>query len=227
MSSRFSQAAGLGVLLALVCESGASAVGIDTPGGIIFGRVDVRLPLGPAHVRPTTRSPEPMPARGVPDRAQSVVYLKTAPQGAFEASPRGRVTLDQKQETFVPYVLPVTVGTTVEFPNSDPFFHNVFSLSSPKKFDLGRYPQGQTKSVLFDKPGVVRVFCEIHSHMSAFILVFAHRYFAATGPLGEYRIDGVPPGSYDVVVWTDGKERRVATVSVASGQRVQQDFEVR
>lgn len=226
MTSLLSKAAIIGALLVLVFSSAGSVAGTDAPGGVIHGRVDVRLPLGPAHVRPRTRSPEPAPPRGVPDRSQSVVYLRTAPQGAFEASPRRRVTLDQKDETFVPYVLAITVGTTVDFPNSDPFFHNVFSLSSPRKFDLGRYPQGQTKSVRFNEPGVVRVFCEIHSHMSAFILVFAHRYFAATGPSGDYRIEGVPPGSYDVVVWTDGKERAVETVSVASGERVQRDFEV-
>ena len=96
----------------------------------------------------------------------------------------------------MPYVLAVTVGSTVDFPNSDRIYHNVFSLSKPRRFDLGRYPRGQSRSVRFDRPGVVRVFCEIHSHMSAFILVFAHRFFAVTDAEGRYRIDDVPPGTY-------------------------------
>ena len=99
-----------------------------------------------------------------------------APQGAFEDVERTRAVLDQRNEAFVPYVLAITVGTTVDFPNSDKTYHNVFSFSKAQRFDLGRYARGESKSVRFDEPGVVRVFCEIHSHMSAYILVFAHRY---------------------------------------------------
>ena len=84
--------------------------------------------------------------------------------------------MDQRNETFVPHVLAITVGTTVDFPNSDNTYHNVFSLRGPRQFDLGRYAAGRSKSVRFDRPGIVRVFCEIHSHMNAFILVFNHRY---------------------------------------------------
>jgi hypothetical protein len=109
--------------------------------------------------------------------------------------------LDQRNETFIPHVLAITTGTTVQFLNSDKTYHNVFSLSRPKRFDLGRYPTGRSKSVRFDRPGIVRVFCEIHSHMSAFILVFAHRHFAVTNAKGEYRIEGLPPGTYTVAVW--------------------------
>ena len=117
--------------------------------------------------------------RDVPNRRRSVVYLEAAPQGAFEEH-EGRAVMDQRHETFVPYVLAITVGTTVDFTNSDRTYHNVFSLSKPRRFDLGRYAAGQSKAVRFDRPGVVRVFCEIHSHMSAFILVFNHRFFAVT-----------------------------------------------
>jgi plastocyanin len=155
------------------------------------------------------------------------VYLETAPQGAFEEPAFLRATLDQRDEAFVPYVLPIRVGTTVDFPNRDKTYHNVFSLSRVKRFDLGRYAQGRSKSVRFDKPGVVRVFCDIHSHMSAFILVFAHRFFAATGPEGRYRIPGVPPGSYEVSVWTDGKVRETRAVRVQAGAVAELDFVVR
>ena len=85
--------------------------------------------------------------------------------------------MDQRNETFVPHLLAVTVGTTVDFPNNDRTYHNVFSLSKAQRFDLGRYAAGRSKAVRFDRPGVVRVFCDIHSHMNAFILVFTHRFF--------------------------------------------------
>ena len=162
-----------------------------------------------------------------PDRRQSVVYLETAPQHAFEEHGGAHVRLDQRNETFVPFVLPITVGTTVEFSNSDRTYHNVFSLSKPRRFDLGRYGSGRSKSVRFDHPGVVRVFCDIHSHMSAFILVFAHRFFAVTDAEGRYRIDGVPPGTYTLVAWNDGRERESRTVQVGDGEASEVDFVVR
>ena len=154
------------------------------------------------------------------------MYLESAPQAAFETPTPGRARLDQKNETFVPYVLAVTVGSTVDFPNSDRIYHNVFSLSKPKRFDLGRYPRGQSRSVRFDQPGVVRVFCEIHSHMSAFILVFAHRYFATTDAEGRYRIDGVPPGPTPSPSGTTGRCARGGRCGWTPGDVVEQDFVV-
>jgi plastocyanin len=145
-----------------------------------------------------------MPARPEPDeRRRSVVYLETAPRAAFEQRDDVRPRMDQKNETFVPHVLAIVAGTTVDFPNNDRIYHNVFSLSRAKSFDLGRYAAGRSKSVRFDRPGIVRVFCEIHSHMSAFILVFAHRYFAVTDDEGRFRIDNVPPGAYTLVAWNE------------------------
>ncbi len=199
--------------------------GGEAPGAIA-GRVDVQLPAGPPRPRPSVREMEGALRRGVPDRRQSVVYLATAPQSAFEDRAREQAVLDQRQETFVPYVLPVLAGTTVSFPNNDPFYHNVFSLSKAARFDLGRYPMGRSKTVRFDRPGIVRVFCEIHSHMSAFVVVLSHRYFAATAPGGRYRIPTVPPGEYEVVVWTDGEERGRKRVRVPPGDTVELDFVV-
>ena len=133
--------------------------------------------------------------------------------------------MDQRNETFVPHVLAVTVGTTVDFPNNDRTYHNVFSLSREKRFDLGRYAAGASKAVRFDRPGVVRVFCDIHSHMNAFVLVFTHRYFAVTDDEGRYRIDGVPSGAYSVVAWYEGvaRETRAVTIPDAGGV-VEADF---
>jgi plastocyanin len=207
--------------------SGAPAQEARTPGGTIRGRVEVRRPAASSEGRPAVTDLGHHAARDVPDRKRSVVYLETAPQEAFEIPAPGRAVLDQRNETFVPYVLAVTVGSTVDFPNSDRVYHNVFSLSKPRRFDLGRYPKGQSRSVRFDRPGVVRVFCEIHSHMNAFILVFAHRYFATTDADGGYALEGVPPGTYTLAVWNDGQVRARREVRVAApGEVASQDFTV-
>jgi hypothetical protein len=113
----------------------------------------------------------------------------------------------------------------VDFPNNDRTYHNVFSLSKPKPFDLGRYAAGKSKSVRFDTPGIIRVFCDIHSHMSAFILVFAHRYFAVTDDEGRYRIESVPPGTYTVFAWNESLPLESRRVTVPeSGGDVESNF---
>jgi plastocyanin len=215
LAKRGALASLVGSCLAAAAASPGSGQGAST--GTILGRVDVRHEA-PAHAeRPDVAGlgmPDP---RGVPDRRTAVVYLETAPRGAFEVPPPGHAVLDQRDETFVPHVLAITVGTTVDFPNSDRIFHNVFSLSKAKPFDLGRYPRGASRSVRFDRPGMVRVFCEIHSHMSAFILVFAHRFFDTTDSAGRYAIEGVPSGTYSLAVWNEGEVRATRKVSVPEG----------
>jgi plastocyanin len=139
-------------------------------------------------------------------------------------APVSRARMDQRNETFAPHVLAIDVGTLVDFPNNDQTFHNVFSLSKTKRFDLGRYGRGRSKSVRFDRPGIVRVFCDIHSHMSAFILVFGHRFFSVTDNEGRYQIDGVPPGTYTLVAWNDGQARETRVVTVPEASGVEADF---
>jgi plastocyanin len=161
---------------------------------------------------------------GATDRRRSVVYLDPAPRAAFDVRDEPRARLDQRNETFIPHVLAIVAGTTVDFPNNDRTYHNVFSLSQTTSFDLGRYAAGRSKSVRFDKPGIVRVFCDIHSHMSAYILVFSHRYFAVTDEQGRYRIDNVPPGTYNVVAWNEALEPQTRRVTVSETGDVDLNF---
>jgi plastocyanin len=187
--------------------------------GTLRGRVDVRQAAADRDRRPNAAELG-MPAPIGPVDRRSVVYLDPAPRGAFDERDEPRARIDQRNETFMPHVLAIVAGTTVDFPNSDLTYHNVFSLSRPKSFDLGRYAVGKSKSVRFDRPGIVRVFCEIHSHMSAFILVFAHRYFAVTEPDGSFRLDNVPPGTYSVFVWNEAMplESKRVTIPEAGGE---------
>ncbi len=201
---------------------------VAAPGnGSIRGQVQLLREQAAAAPRPTVSELGASRAPDAPDRRQSVVYLEAGPRRAFEEHAGGRATLDQRNESFVPYVLAVTVGTVVDFLNSDRTYHNVFSLSKTQRFDLGRYGRGRSKSVRFDRPGVVRVFCDIHSHMSAFVLVFAHRFFAATDAEGRYRIENVPPGAYNLVAWNDGQERESRSIRLGDGETVEADFRLR
>jgi plastocyanin len=193
--------------------------------GTIRGRVELRQAPPDLARRPNASDVGMARAHDATDRRRSVVYLETAPRAAFDQRDELRPKMDQRNETFVPHVMAIVAGTTVDFPNNDETYHNVFSLSSTKQFDLGRYAAGRFKSVRFDRPGIVRVFCDIHSHMSAFILVFAHRHFAVTDDEGRYRIDNVPPGTYTVIAWNEStptESRRV--VIPDSGGDVETNF---
>ena len=119
----------------------------------------------------------------------------------------------QKDKTFTPHVLAITAGTTVDFPNYDPIFHNAFSNYDGQIFDIGLYPPGTTRSIPFRRPGVVRVFCNIHPTMSAVIVVLKSPYFAVSDKRGAVEISGVPPGSYRVHVFHErATERTLAAL---------------
>ena len=112
-----------------------------------------------------------------------------------------RAVIDQRELKFIPRVMAVVVGTTVDFPNDDKTFHNVFSTSEPKKFDLGLYPSGQSRSVTFDKAGVVRILCNVHPNMEAYVVVKSHPYFSVSDARGNYNLKGIPLGKYRLEVW--------------------------
>lgn len=131
------------------------------------------------------------------DLGDAVVYL----EGPGASAPATRFDITISDKAFAPHVLVVPVGSTVAFPNHDPFDHNVFSVSDSNSFDLGLYGRGEGKSVTFRHPGLVRVFCNVHPRMVALVLVMGTHHFAQPGADGSFSIDGVGPGSYRLHVW--------------------------
>ena len=130
----------------------------------------------------------------------------------------------QKGAMFSPHVLPVVVGTTVEWPNDDDIYHNVFSISDAKQFDLGLYKHPEIKRVTFDKPGRVEVFCSIHTAMSCIILVLENPYFTVADDKGRYTISDVPPGSYKLKAWHKRLPSQVQEITVPAEGEVKADF---
>lgn len=136
--------------------------------------------------------------------ASTVVWLM--PVGATAASmpvPPMHAVLTQKNKMFEPHMLVVTRGSTVDFPNRDPWFHNVFSLFNGKRFDLGLYEAGTSRTVHFDREGLSFIFCNIHPEMSAVVVVLGSPYFATASRAGDFTIANVPPGRYTLHVWNE------------------------
>jgi plastocyanin len=141
----------------------------------------------------------------LPDASEVVVWLTplSSDEGKVAARQEQGLRLVQRHKTFEPHLLVVQRGSLVQFPNDDPFFHNVFSLFEGKRFDLGLYEAGSTRSVLFDKPGICYLFCNIHPEMSAVIVVLATPYYAVTGRGGQVSISNVVEGRYELQVWNE------------------------
>jgi plastocyanin len=212
-------AALIGVASGLAAAREAPPAAAVATGSI---RGTVTLPMSGAGRRPSVSRPGRTSAadrqQDAVDRQTSVVYLENMPRGMAGEFIERHARLDQRGERFVPHIVAIGVGGTVDFPNSDATFHNVFSLSDVRSFDLGRYATGKSKSVKFDKPGIVRVFCDIHAHMSAFIFVFAHPYFSVTDAQGHFRIDGVPAGTHSLVLWNETIDPETRQVTVGEGE---------
>ena len=134
--------------------------------------------------------------------------------------------MNQKDLTFVPLILPVQVGTKVEFPNLDDTYHNIFSFSPAKRFDLGRYRSDEIPipSVTFDVSGLVTVRCDIHEHMRALILVLDTPYFVMSEADGHYRLSGLPAGHYTLKAWLTSKTTREQSVDLKSGSTLKVNF---
>jgi len=155
-----------------------------------------------------------MSAHKPPSPAPFVVWLEGPPSAKAEGK-----TAEMLQEglEFRPKVLAVQAGTVVRFPNADDIQHNVLSYSTAKTFDLGRYSKGESREAVFDRPGVVDLGCEVHPHMSGYIVVVDHPHFALAKEDGSFAIPKVPPGAYTLVAWKEGFEpaRRPIEVGAA------------
>jgi len=153
----------------------------------------------------------------------AVVYL----EGVFPAAvSTGVKQVTQKDMTFVPMLLPIQTGTRVEFPNLDDTYHNIFSYSPTKRFDLGRYRPDERPipSVMFDQPGLVVLRCDIHEHMRGLILVIGSPYFVLTDIEGRYRLEGLPAGDYKLKVWLDSRTTLERSIKLENGTTLGADF---
>jgi plastocyanin len=212
------------VVVTLLAQPGPGAETLaaqspDAETGRIEGLAVLSAKLASQHRRVRVYT-EPGGRSVAPPAAESplenvIIYLEAPPGGT---RPTAMPAMHQHEERFVPHVLPVLVGTTVEFPNDDPIFHSVFSLSSTKSFDLGRYPRGESKSVTFPRPGVVQVFCHIHADMSAVIMVLDNPFFTVPDSAGRFTLDDVPPGDYRLVAWHERIRPVTARVRVEAGR---------
>jgi plastocyanin len=152
------------------------------------------------------------------DSVFGVAYIADVAAGA--SKPTGSALLDQSGQRFVPRILAVVVGQQVEFRNSDNVFHNVFSYSPPKRFDLGRYPRGKSKTLTFQKAGLVQVFCDIHSNMRADVVVVPNGHFGYVNRDGAFRLEGVPAGPHKLSIWLPLRGEQSLDVTVPQNGNV-------
>jgi len=190
---------------------------------VVSGRVEIGIPITarrPSAAYPTRTVTARVLAQES-ERRHVVVYWRDAhPQDV----PPMQVAIRQENEMFLPRVVAVTVGSEVEFPNDDPIYHNVFSLARAKNFNLGRYPRGDTRRVRFDKPGIVKVFCEIHSHMSATVMIFDHPWFGIPDENGHFELPAIPAGDQQITAWHERLGDTTVRVRVESGQATTANF---
>ena len=171
--------------------------------------------------------------RGLRSPANILVYLNKAPAVAVDLS-GAQFVMDQRNLTFLPHILPVPVGATVSFPNNDKVDHNVFSLSRTKKFSLGSYKPGETKTVQFDKPGFVELRCDVHAEMLAYIMIMKNPYFAVTDARGRFEIPdlnvleqagiqgitNIPPGKHFIKTWHEKLKTKKQAVTLPDDGKV-------
>jgi len=188
----------------------------------VRGRVSIGIPVTAKRATSTySRSVQAITLAPESELRHVVIYLKDAPKTTV---PPMRAEIRQRGENFVPRVVAVTVGSEVDFPNEDPLYHNVFSLSRVKTFDLGRYPKGKSRGERFDKPGLVKVFCQIHSHMSATVMVFDHPWFSVPDEGGTFALRAVPPGMHQITAWHERLGDTTLPVRVEPGRPASVDF---
>ena len=200
-----------------------------TAGRLLAGEavVEGQVALPRAHVAPVVTKRYEIVSKGgvlAPMPPIAVVYL----EGSFAPPPPlPTKQIAQKNLAFDPALLPVQVGTRVEFPNLDDTYHNIFSYSPAKRFDLGRYrpEERPIPFEVFDTPGLVTLRCDIHEHMRGLILVLATPYFVTTDTSGRFRLQGLPSGHYTLKAWLDSRTTRQQSVDLKTGGVVHLDFQ--
>jgi plastocyanin len=211
--------------LALLCVAPASV-----RAGVIRGTLHV-----PASAATIAEVPNAYPGRAdaLPEPhkmehgivTDAVIYVDPIPasvESTLAQMPSQTPKLAQKDQCFMPRVVAIAAGSSVDFPNMDPIYHNVFSLSPTRRFDLGKYPKGNSRRVDFKKPGLVNVYCEIHSNMEAFILVLPNHAYTRPTATGDYALPDLPPGTYQLHVWHPDLGTQTTTIVVpATGDVLQ------
>lgn len=162
----------------------------------------------------------------IADRSNIVVFVDGLANSTSHAELPTQPRVSHKDRQFSPAVLPLVRGTTVDFFNDDSIFHNVFSLSIPRTFDLGIYPEGTSKLVTFPESGLVKLYCNIHPQMTSTILVLNNDLFASTGPDGRFRIENVPGGKITLRVWSEYSEEQSRDLVVGGGKHHEEMFEL-
>jgi plastocyanin len=205
-----------------------SAAPADTPELRVAGRIEGSVTLVAPPNAPIPSGAYPVrrvspPHHRASEIANVVVFVKDGPRAAALSTMRAQMR--QANEGFVPRLVAITRGSTVEFPNADPFFHNVFSLSRGATFDLGRFPRGESRSRAFSRPGLVKVYCHLHSQMSASIMVFDHPHFTIPeGEDGRFALADVPPGEYRLSAWHERIGESSKAIVVEANRTVRIEF---
>jgi plastocyanin len=178
--------------------------------------------------KPSRKKQTPAPHTAIPSATRTILWLtpnspETRQQAQAQSPTPRSYTMVQQGKMFSPHMLVIPVGSVVSFPNKDPYFHNVFSLFNGRRFDLGLYQSGQTRSVAFNRLGVSYIFCNIHPEMSAVILTLDTPYYASPDEHGGIHLSGVPEGSYTLHIWSEATSPEALqlltrTVTVSAGE---------